>query len=54
MISDEQRMPATVGPLDDSPDVVAILIELQLVGHGDDSEAAIEDLQDQLDAITWH
>lgn len=47
-------MPATVGPLDDSPVVVAILEELELVGHGVDSEEAIDDLQSQVDAIVWH
>lgn len=54
MTFDEQRLPATVGPLDDCPDVVAILLELELVAHGVDNEDAIENLQDQINAITWH
>lgn len=34
--------------------VVAACEVLDLVGHGDDEAEAIADLQDQLDAITWH
>lgn len=46
--------PAEVGRLDDGFEVVAILDALELVGHGVDNEGAIDDLQAQLDAITWH
>lgn len=46
--------PAEVGRLDDGSEIVAILDALELVGHGIDDEAAIEDLQAQVDAITWH
>jgi predicted RNase H-like HicB family nuclease len=46
--------PVTVGDVEGAS-FSAVVDELpEFVGHGEDEDAAIDDLEDQLNAITWH
>lgn len=49
--------PASVGGLDDcpSPTVCALFDAIpEIVGHGETEAEAVDDLLDQLEAVTWH
>lgn len=45
----------TVGARDDAPGCVAVLDDLpEFVGQGEDEDAAMDDLLEQINALTWH